>query len=231
MPAVPIVLATRVMRPLLAALLLCAVLPLAAQGVGASAQADPASDAPESRSTGQHPLRLAPTYRDTLALWQSADDVNAWIGHRFQYDRERALALSETQRQRNGRLPIHAPEAFFGTPLGVCVDLARFAVDTLRVVDPSARPRYLMIEFDPVTLSGQTLRRHWVALFERDGKQYVFADSKRPGHIAGPYANVQDYIEDYARYRGRNIVAHREADSYERRLRTAAGRQTSDARP
>jgi hypothetical protein len=134
-------------------------------------------------------------------------------------------------RQRNGRLPIHAPDAFFSVPQGVCVDLARFAVDTLRAIDPAARPRYLMIEFDPVTLSGQTLRRHWVALFERDGQQYVFADSKRPGHIAGPYADVQDYIADYARYRGRSIVAHREADSYERRLRTAASRQPIDARP
>jgi len=33
------------------------------------------------------------------------------------------------------------------------VDLARFAVETLRAVAPETKPRYLMIEFDPVTMA------------------------------------------------------------------------------
>lgn len=187
-------------------------------------RADPASDAPEAAAPPGAVFVQAPTYTQTLALWRDAADINAWIGARFEYDRARALALSETQRQQNARLPIHEPAAFFAAPRGVCVDLARFAVETLRVVDPGANVAYLMIEFDPVSIAGQTLRRHWVALYRQDGGHYVFADSKRPGHVAGPYASTREFIEAYAAYRGRTIVAFRELASFERQRRSAAAR-------
>ena len=48
------------------------------------------------------------------------------------------------------------------------------------------------------------------------GKVFFFADSKRPGHIAGPYDSVAAFIGDYARYRGRRIVSYRELESYRR---------------
>jgi hypothetical protein len=166
----------------------------------------------------------APSYEAALSAWTSVEDVNAWIGARFEYDGARAMRLSETQRQANGGLPIHAPAEFFAAPKGVCVDLARFAVETLARVAPDLRPRYLMIEFDPVTIRGNALRRHWVASFERDGKLYFFADSKRPGHIDGPYASTRAFIDDYARYRGRAIVAFSERPTYERTARTARAR-------
>jgi hypothetical protein len=102
------------------------------------------------------------------------------------------------------------------------VDLSRFAVETLRQVDPSANASYLMIEFAPVTIAGNTLRLHWVASYRRDGQWYFFADSKRPGHLAGPYATVQAFIDDYAAYRGRTIVAFKELPSYQRRQRSLA---------
>jgi hypothetical protein len=52
----------------------------------------------------------------------------------------------------------------------------------------------------------------------------VFAvDSARPDRIAGPYASVEAFLDEYARYRGRPILAHRELQSYERRVRTMAG--------
>jgi len=89
----------------------------------------------------------------------------------------------------------------------------------------------LMIEFDPVSIAGNTLRRHWVVSFERGGERYFFADSKRPGHIAGPYASTQDFIAEYARYRGRRIVSFREVETYERKLRTLATRQKRQDRP
>ncbi len=176
------------------------------------------------------PFPEAATYADALKRWRNAEDVNAWIGARFRYDMARALQLSETQRLRGTRLPIHSPEHFFDSPSGMCVDLSRFAVETLRAIEPQSRPRYLMIEFDPVTLAGNTLRRHWVVVFERDAKVFVFADSKRPGHVAGPYGGVGEFVADYARYRGRQVVSFRELDSFERRMRVRAPRKPrSDA--
>ncbi|MET0204716.1 MAG: transglutaminase-like domain-containing protein, partial [Casimicrobiaceae bacterium] len=145
-------------------------------------------------------------------------------GATFEYDTARAMRLSETQRQANGRLPIHSPAEFFASRKGVCVDLSRFGVETLAKIAPELRPRYVMIEFDPVTIRGNALRRHWVVAFERDGKLYFFADSKRPGHIAGPYESTKAYIDDYARYRARTIVAFAERATYERTARTARGK-------
>ena len=123
------------------------LLGLAALAAGAQ-QADPASDAPEQRFTAPSAVPPPTSYPDALARWRTPEDVNAWIGAHFQYDMARALQLSETQRARNGRMPILAPDAFFAQPAGVCVDLSRFAVETLRTTAPQTRPAYLMIEFD-----------------------------------------------------------------------------------
>lgn len=181
--------------------------------------ADPASDAPDASFSARGPFIDAPSYPEALQRWANAEDINAWIGARFRYDMDRAIQLSETQRHAQGRMPIHEPQAFFAEPQGVCVDLARFAVETLRVLSPASQPRYLMVEFDPIAVRGNTLRRHWLVAFERGGQHYFFADSKRPGYIAGPYADVQSFIDEYARYRGRRIVAFSERESYERRVR------------
>ena len=194
---------------------------LFAAAAHAQVAADPASDAPESRFAPAG-LALPASYAEALAAWRSVEDVNAWIGARFEYDFNRAARLSETQRAQKGRVEIHRPEAFFAEPSGICVDLARFGVETLRAVAPQAQPRYLMIEFDPVVIQGNVLRRHWVVQVERDGGLYFFADSKRPGHVAGPYTSVEAYVADYARYRGRPIVAHRVLESFERRMKARA---------
>lgn len=185
--------------------------------------ASSASDAPDGRSPLAIPFKGAASYAEALQTWRSAEDVNAWIGARFEYDMSRAILLSETQRSKNGTLPIARPDEFFAYPRGVCVDLSRFAVETLRVVDPQAKPSFLMIEFAPVSIAGNTLRLHWLAAFRHGGSHYFFADSKRPGHIAGPYATTQEFMQAYEKYRGRQIVAFRELASYERKTRTTVG--------
>ena len=45
------------------------------------------------------------------------------------------------------------------------------------------------------------------------------------GHIAGPYASVQDSIDDCARYRGRRIVSFKLLETCERRMRTLSVRR------
>ena len=190
--------------------------------------ADP-SDAPDARAVRPGEFIAAASHAEALRKWRTADDVNAWIGARFEYDRTRALLLSETQRQSGARVPIHEPAAFFSKPHGVCVDLSRFAIETLRAVEPASKPQYLMIEFEPVKVAGNTLRLHWLASYRRDGAYYFFADSKRPGDIAGPYPTVEAFIAEYELYRGRKVVRFRELDSYERKQRTRASRQDRPA--
>ena len=207
-------------------LILAAVLATTCLAAGATlpGAADPASDAPEGPRQVVA-FKDAASYDEALRTWRSAEDVNAWIGARFAYDLPRAMLLSESQRGKSGSPPIHAPAAFFAAPSGICVDLSRFAVETLRQIDPGLAPSYLMIEFAPVTVAGNTLRKHWVASFVRDGKHYFFADSKRPGHIAGPYADAREFIAEYAAYRNRTVVSFSELPTYQRRQRALAAQQ------
>lgn len=192
---------------------------------------DPSSDAPEVQRRQVASFKDAASYEQALQVWRTPEDVNAWIGAKFEYDMSRAMLLSETQRSGSGQVPIYQPHEFFATPSGVCVDLSRFAVETLRHIDPGARASYLMIEFAPVTIGGNTLRMHWLASFTRDAMYYFFADSKRPGHIAGPYASAEEFMGEYAKYRGRQIVAFQEIDSYQRRQRRLAPKQSREERP
>ncbi|MEO8656036.1 MAG: hypothetical protein ABI409_18065 [Ramlibacter sp.] len=212
----------RVLVPLLAVILAaCGTLP---------GTADPASDAPEGTRPDAVEFKDAASYSQALQLWRTPEDVNAWIGTRFHYDESRAMLLSENQRSRSNPLPIYRAVEFFDAPNGVCVDLSRFAVETLRQIDPDAKASYLMIEFAPVTIGGNTLRRHWLASFTHGGKHFFFADSKRPGHIAGPYGSTGEFIAEYATYRNRRIVAFRELDSYQRKQRTQAAKQNREER-
>lgn len=178
--------------------------------------ADRFADEPEYRGEATLPWKTAATYRDALQTWKTAEDIHAWIATHFSYDRSRAVQLSETQRKKNGGLEIYDPAALFESKTGACVDLARFGFETLRSIDPHSDPKYLVIEFDPVQIQGNTYRLHWLVSFRRYGQSYFFADSQRPGYIAGPYRDTQAFIKEYEEYRSRRIVAFRELESYKK---------------
>lgn len=190
-------------------------------------KADPASDVPEEPSRVAT-FKDAASYAQALQRWRTPEDVNDWIGARFHYDVSRAMQLSETERSKSGRLPVHQAQEFFLAPSGICVDLSRFAVETLRAIDPGLDAKYLMIEFSPVTVDGNVLRMHWLASFTRDGQHYFLGDSKRPGHIAGPYGTTQEFIAEYSTYRNRSVVSFREPESYQRTQRTMASKERRD---
>lgn len=208
----------------------CAGTPPLSQRVSQQAVQQALADAPDPARTRAAPEPGPARYDDALARWTSPADLARWLGPRFEYDMRRALALSETARDAGQRAQVHAPEAFFADPSGVCVDLTHFAVATLRRIAPQAEARYLMVEFEPLRIDGHTLRRHWIASYRQDGALYFFADSKRPEHIAGPYATVEQFLHGYAAYRARPIVRWRLADSHERQPRQRAPRVVRDER-
>jgi hypothetical protein len=193
--------------------------------------AEPSSDEPEHTRDSTVVFKAAGSYAEALQIWQTPEDINGWIAANFSYDLARAMQLSETQRTTSAPLSIYHPAEFFDTRAGVCVDLSRFGVETLRRIDPQSAPKYLMLEFDPIHISGNTLRFHWLVSFKRDAKTYFFADSKRPGHIAGPYNDTREFITDYEQYRGRKIVAFRELESYQKQRRTQALKLQAPEKP
>jgi len=156
------------------------------------------------------------SYTQALDIWKTADDINAWVGNHFKYDRARAFLLSSGKKNKKNRSFIYRPAEFFTSKAGVCIDLARFGVETLKKIDMDSDPKYLMIEFDPVQINGNTFRLHWLVSFKKAGKNYFFCDSKRPGFIAGPYKSTQDFIIEYEQYRARKIITHKELESYKK---------------
>jgi hypothetical protein len=204
---------------------------VAANGTHVLPTADPASDAPEYGRDSSVPFRAASSYEHALRVWRTPEDINGWIAANFKYDPVRAIQLSESERTKTERLSIYTPAEFFDTQTGVCVDLARFGVETLRHIDPQSDPKYLMIEFAPTHIAGHTLRLHWLVSFKRDGQTYFFADSKRPGHMAGPYRQTQDFIDEYEHYRGRKIMAFRELTSYQKQQQPRTRRRPAPKEP
>src|SRR4030043_326336 len=108
---------------------------------------NPSSDEPEHRADPTLPFKAAATYEQALQLWKTPEDINAWIAGNFSYDIARAIRLSETQRTKSETISIYSPSEFFERKAGVCVDLPRFGVETLRRIVPGSDPKYLMIEF------------------------------------------------------------------------------------
>ncbi len=158
-------------------------------------------------------------YSQALKQWRRVEDISRWIGRHFIYDRQRALRLSESQRARRGRVVIFPPERFFQRPRGVCVDLARFGLETARRVEPASKPEYLLIVFEPRVMGGEVFRRHWLVLFQRQGRYYYFADSRRPGQVAGPHVSLTSLLKKYAAFRQRKIVSFRLLTDYKKRNR------------
>lgn len=188
-------------------------------------------DEPEYERDLTIPYQGADSYSRALDLWKTAEDINKWIAHSFIYDKARAIKLSSNQRTINGGTPIYNPSELFERKAGVCVDLARFGVETLRIIDPNSDPKYLMIEFDPIRIDGHTFRLHWLVSFKRDGMIYFFCDSKRPEYIAGPYRSTQVFIGEYEQYRGRKIVAHQELESYQKQRKSKSAKRRVTKRP
>ena len=213
--------------PAIGTIIACSLLLLTAGVVAADERAWDAPDAPPDSAVV---FKAAGSYDAALRVWTSAEDIGAWIAANFSYDRTRAMRLSETRRSKEGPADIYAPAEVFALKTGVCVDLSRFGVEALRAIDPGSDPRYVMIEFEPTRIAGNVLRWHWVVSFRRDGKTYVFADSKRPGHVAGPYDDVAAFIPEYERYRGRPIVSFREVTSYQKQRRAPAVSREAAAR-
>lgn len=154
------------------------------------------------------------TYAEALRLWSSVEEISQWIRNSFSYDREKALKISETDNKLKPQ--ILSPEEFYVNTQGICVDLARFAYETMLVVAPKLNPKYLMIEFEPLREGKSLLRRHWMIVYQRDSEFYSFADSKRPGHISAPFKTMDALIRNYQKYRGRKIVSYQVLVTYQK---------------
>ena len=128
-------------------------------------------DEPEIGRDGSISNQMIDSYTQALGTWKTAEDISKWIGGSFKYDRERAIKLSSDRKNRKKGISIYKPSEFFETKAGVCVDLARFGVETLKKIDPNSDPNYLMIEFDPIQINGHTFRLHWLVSFKKDGKK------------------------------------------------------------
>lgn len=156
------------------------------------------------------------SYKEALQKWKTVSDVNLWMKENFHYDMERAKQLSENSSKRE-KTAIYSPAEFYQIKKGTCVDLSRFAVETINRLDTSKHVQYLMIEFEPIIIDSSIMKKHWVAVYQDSSNYYFWADSKRPGHTAGPYKMIDEFIADYQDFRDRKIVSWKILSSYEKK--------------
>jgi hypothetical protein len=157
------------------------------------------------------------SYARTIESWDSVADVNEWIAENFRYDMQRAEQLADSEGRH--KIYIHEPAELFRNKKGVCVDLARFAYEALKAIDPDLDPSYLMIEFEPLKIRDRTFRRHWLVVYRQADQLFVIADTKRPGYCSGPHARLADFINDYQTFRKRKIITYKLRDTYKKKLK------------
>lgn len=181
-----------------------------------SGQLKKLSDAPNDSTTYKSDTPNLIAYETALKQWKTVAEVNKWIKENFRYEIERAKQLAENSAERE-KTGIYSPAEFYQIKKGVCLDLSRFAVETTNLIDTSKHVQYLMIEFEPIIIDSSIIKKHWVAIYQDAPGFYIFADSKRPGHIGGPYKNVNDFIVDYQTFRDRKIVSWKVLASYQKK--------------
>ena len=164
------------------------------------------SDSPNDTTYNKASVTYPNSYSKALEQWVTVANVNDWIKNNFRYDMERAKKLAENGSER-GKIDIYSPDEFYQIKKGICVDLSRFAVETINSIDASINAQYLMIEFEPITIDGKIIRKHWISIYKDINGYYLLGDSKRPGYIAGPYEKVDDFIIEYQKYRERKIIS------------------------
>ncbi len=176
----------------------------------------------------QKPRALARprSYDDALAKWKTPEDIMRWVRDEFQYDLERALDLAEDRPVRV-HAEIYTPRETFDARSGACVDLCRFAVDTLRAIDPATPVNYLMIEFEPVRIANRTLRRHWLAVYEHPLGLVWFADTKYPGELSDPHPSLAGLVANYEVRRGRRVLGFELRTTFLKELKRKKRRATA----
>lgn len=172
------------------------------------------SDAPEKNEIKKGDQSKL-TFNEAIKEWNSIEDINKWIGENFYYNMSRAIALG-SKRTEGPKTSIFTPEEMFVQKNGICVDLSRFAFETLKKISPKTEAHYLMIDFEPIEIQGSIIRKHWVIAYKNEGKFYVTADSKRPGVITGPYESIEDFIEGYQKFRERKVESFSLLESYKK---------------
>ncbi len=184
------------------------------------------SDAPDDSSLQRSDTSNITSYEAASSQWKTVADVNQWIKENFHYSVERAKQLAENSAARE-KTPIYTPTELYRLKKGVCIDLSRFAVETVNRMDTSKHVQYLMIEFEPIIIDSSIMKKHWMAAYRDSAGYYLFADSKRPGHIAGPYTDIDEFITEYQTFRGRKVVSRRLLPSYEKKKMKKMAQQKS----
>jgi len=170
------------------------------------------SDAPNNTTATSNHI-YPNSYEAALQQWKTVNEINNWIKYNFKYDMGRAKKMAENSLDRE-KTNIYSPEEFYQIKKGICVDLSRFTVETINKIDTSVNAQYLMIVFEPIIIDGKVIRKHWITVYQDVGDYYLLGDSKRPGHIAGPYDRIDDFIIEYQKYRDRKIDSWKVLSNY-----------------
>ena len=101
------------------------------------------------------------------------------------------------------------------------IELTPVRYKSLRAIELESAPKYGKITFAPTYVHSCLFQKHWLATFIRGGLHYFFADTKRPGLIAGPFKLPEHFVVEYEQFHQRQVLSFRLLSSHRRTLRNA----------
>jgi hypothetical protein len=137
-----------------------------------------------------YPAKIAPekSYIQEVAQWKSYENLVRWMEKDFSVDMERF-------KKFEGTLPVpRAPHETFQLKSGIYIDAAVFVEETLNRIDPSYKPRVVVLVTRPSGFN------HYVCSFRKEGKIFIMdygTPYKGLTGLRGPYASLEGYKKFY----------------------------------
>ena len=130
-------------------------------------------------------------YAETIAGWKSYKDLVKWMESDFSFDGER-------YKKYEGTLPVPRTSGeTFQLKSGIYVDAAFFLKETLYRINPSYKPRIVVLIIRPYGFN------HYVCSFEAGNKIFIM-DYGTPYReitgVHGPYNSLEEYKKFYEKY-------------------------------
>jgi hypothetical protein len=148
-----------------------------------------------SQSSSEKVATLKPfqekIYAETIAGWKSYKDLVNWMENDFSFDGER-------YNKYEGTLPVPRTSGeTFQLKSGIYVDVAFFLRETLYRINPSYKPRIVVLVTRPYGFN------HYVCSFEAGNRIFIM-DYGTPYReitgVHGPYSSLEEYKKFYEKY-------------------------------
>lgn len=131
--------------------------------------------------------------------FKTIEEANRWIGEHFKVSEARIDITLKTRLAHGlmvSRKLIYTPSEVVEKQEGQCQDLSRFGYEVAKILGKG--PKYIIISHERSVERLWTADYvHWVVAYKEGNSWFVYADSRNPGRIFGPYSRIDEFAKEY----------------------------------